>query len=804
MNQVAVDFLTFMYPEGPWLLTAIPVERTTESQSPPTRTFYPGDNVSEWLENYAGGGYNFYFSVNRPWSDMSKKASRLEIKEMCFLHVDLDPRVPGPDADKAKHNLDERTRIQDLLTKSLPEGVPEPSALIDSGGGYWAFWRLKEPFPIRREAVQYEEAKLYNLQLETLFGADSCHNVDRIARLPGTINYPDAKKRNKGRVECETSVIYTNENVYDLQTFTKAPQVQAKKDGFSTGRTVKISENVKRLQSLDELPPTVPLQTKTMIAQGYDPDDATAGCYNEQGRSGPLFHVCCELVRQGCDDDLIYAVITDPDWEISSSVIDGTNGRGDGYARRQIERAREFAVDPKLAELNNRYAVVQNTGGGSCRIVYEEEFDGNKIMVLQSPTDFKAFYANQFVTVPAPGGGGGTANRPLGRWWFEHPMRRSYKSIVFLPGQEVGDNVYNMWRGFAYEALPGGSCDLYLKHIRDVICDGAEDLYGYLLNWMAMAVQQPWNPGYTAIVLKGGQGSGKGTFAKTFAKLFGRHGKQITDPKHLTGHFNNHLRDCVVMFADEAVAAASNEQESMLKALVTEESMMVTPKGKEASPERNYLHVIMASNADWVIPVGQDDRRFVVLDVADAYIDDPKYWKALNKELNAGGYQALLYLLATRDLSGFDVRSKPRTSALQEQKIHSFSATSKWWHDVLQNGMIGEVILTNGALIPSGLVTYDHRLFVGPHRPSSTHHVYRFLKEASIERRQASTKDVEDGTMKGDPVHAQTGQPQDTARPNCFVLPTLEEMRKSFDETHGGPYTWEPAPEPQEEIDEPF
>ena len=53
--------------------------------------------------------------------------------------------------------------------------------------------------PIDGKEAQYEDAKLYNVQLELLFGGDNCHNVDRILRLPGTINIPDAKKLKKGR-----------------------------------------------------------------------------------------------------------------------------------------------------------------------------------------------------------------------------------------------------------------------------------------------------------------------------------------------------------------------------------------------------------------------------------------------------------------------------------------------------------------------------------------------------------------------------------------------------------------------------
>ena len=40
------------------------------------------------------------------------------------------------------------------------------------------------------------------------------------------------------------------------------------------------------------------------------------------------------------------------------------------YAIRQIERAKEEAVDPWLRKLNERYAVIQNTGG-KCRVVEE-------------------------------------------------------------------------------------------------------------------------------------------------------------------------------------------------------------------------------------------------------------------------------------------------------------------------------------------------------------------------------------------------------------------------------------------------
>ena len=76
-----------------------------------------------------------------------------------------------------------------------------------------------------------EEAARWNQQLEVTFRADRCHNVDRIMRLPGTINIPDAKKLQKGRTKILATLIsFDEERVYPLADFTPAPEVQSPGD----------------------------------------------------------------------------------------------------------------------------------------------------------------------------------------------------------------------------------------------------------------------------------------------------------------------------------------------------------------------------------------------------------------------------------------------------------------------------------------------------------------------------------------------------------------------------------------------
>ena len=79
-----------------------------------------------------------------------------------------------------------------------PPFIPEPSVILDSGGGYWAIWMLAEPQTLTGHA-EVDVLGRYNQALEAALGADACHNIDRIARLPGTVNIPDENKLRKGR-----------------------------------------------------------------------------------------------------------------------------------------------------------------------------------------------------------------------------------------------------------------------------------------------------------------------------------------------------------------------------------------------------------------------------------------------------------------------------------------------------------------------------------------------------------------------------------------------------------------------------
>lgn len=673
-NPAAIEFLKRWAPDGPWVLTAIQTDRKAIA----THTFWPAAEaeLTKWLELY-NGKRNIYFSVNPPLRDLTKKAEREDIKAVTWLHVDVDPRA-GEDLEE------ERERARKLLTTDLPEGVPRPTCVVFSGGGYQGFWRLSEGIPVDGDLTKAEDAKRYNQQLEILFGADNCHNIDRIMRLPGTVNIPDAKKAKRGRLPKLAYVEQWTEDTYDLSTFTPAPAVQDPDDqGFGTGQTVKISGNVERIEDVTELDHwSVPDRVKVIIVQGTHPDEVKEG---DNSRSAWVFDVVCNLVRCEVPDNVIYAILTDPDFGISESILDkGANG--EKYAIRQIERAKEEAVDPWLRKLNEKHAVIGNIGG-KCRII-EEVMDHalqRNRLTRQSFDDFANRYKHIQVHV-GQSPQGQPIMKALGRFWLENPKRRQFETIVFAPGREVKD-AYNMWKGFACQSKPG-DCQQFLDHTFENVCQRDQVLYDYLIGWMARCVQAPATPGEVAVVLRGGRGVGKSLWAKEFGKLFGRHFLHVSNPSHLVGNFNSHLRDVVVLFADEAFYAGDRKHASILKTLITEETITIEAKGVDAEAAPNFVHLIMASNDQHVIPAGGDERRFLVLDVGKEQQQDPSYFGKLAELMDNGGREALLHYLMTYDLSGYQVRSVPVTEALHEQKLLSLDPDEEWWYQKLQEGRV--------------------------------------------------------------------------------------------------------------------
>ena len=327
--------------------------------------------------------------------------------------------------------------------------------------------------------------------------------------------------------------------------------------------------------------------------------------------------------------------------------------------------------------LNNCHAIVC-VGGGTW--VLSEVIDPstkNPEIALGRPSDLRLKYQNR--KIPSQTG----RAKDIVDVWLEHPKRREYDGLEFAPDNPT-PGFYNLFRGFAVNPFPG-ECGLYLDHVHDNICNGDSVLYDYVISWMSHAIQYPGELPGTALVLRGMQGVGKGVFVENFGKLFGAHYLTLYQLGQVTGRFNSHLRNLLLVHANEAVWGGNKEAEGALKGVVTDPMMPIEAKGKDITQVRNCKRLICSSNEQWAVPLDLDDRRFLVLDVSAKHKEDYAYFGAIEKQMADGGLSALMHVLAGRDLTGFNVRKLPSTSMGLDLKLMSASPATQWWHEQLMS-----------------------------------------------------------------------------------------------------------------------
>jgi len=330
-----------------------------------------------------------------------------------------------------------------------------------------------------------------------------------------------------------------------------------------------------------------------------------------------------------------------------------------------------------IEDLNKQYAV--SMLASRCVIINET----NEEVEFLRVNDFKLFHQNKKIMIKDANGNEKIC--AVVDLWLKSEKRRQYPRIEFKPGINNAPN-YNLWRGFSVIAKRG-DWSLMQDHIEKQICRGHEKSYRYIYAWIARIYQHPGGerPG-VALVLRGKQGTGKGIFARYCGMPLEKHFVQVFSPHQFAGKFNAHLKMCVLLFADEAFMTRNQEGTGILRGMITEPFILCEPKGIDAFRIENHINVIAAGNASYIIPAGEAERRFCVLDVSDSHLQDSEYFRKLCFQMDNGGVEAMFNDLLNLDISGVNLRDFPRSSALFDQQLRCMSPVQQWWLECLKSG----------------------------------------------------------------------------------------------------------------------
>lgn len=259
------------------------------------------DAAESWVINKNRAGLGVYWSPNSIAPGVHKKPRKENVAHARFVHLDLDP--PKGAAWTPAEREAALGKLQDLQ--------PHPSMIVDSGGGFNAYWRLED------ECRDPETVEGINRALVDKLGADACWNIDRILRVAGTINWPNKAKVLRGRFPRLAEVVEEEGGEYSIEALRAAfgwlPASAGSK--AAPAARVEVPASIERVtpDSIG-LHPDHPLRDMLARSAGKDGD-----------RSAHLHLAVREAVGWLLPDEFIFGLMLNPELPVSEHPLDDTD-----------------------------------------------------------------------------------------------------------------------------------------------------------------------------------------------------------------------------------------------------------------------------------------------------------------------------------------------------------------------------------------------------------------------------------------------------------------------------------------------
>lgn len=324
--------------------------------------------------------------------------------------------------------------------------------------------------------------------------------------------------------------------------------------------------------------------------------------------------------------------------------------------------------------------------------------------------DVKKMYANvKSFVLNGDGEKGGESIIPI-NVWLASPNVLCFKNIVFNP------RPYNMltcctpfelntYVGMAYPAkgsklnatqlksLEEKELRPFFDHIKNIWCQGNQEYFAYIYNWIWSKITRPWFHIETAIVLQSEQGSGKGIIIEKVAEVVGQ--RYLSTPKSLDqicgGAFNEYYyKHCLIMFLDEAMFAGSKATKNQVKTVITDKNISVNEKYLPTYQLENFSSIIMASNEEHAINCEVKNRRYFTLRLSDNFSGSHSTNSTNQEHFNAIAAvnpQVLsnYFHSVEREWTG---KKLPTSLAGEDQGIRSMNKVQTFVYDFMQDPSI--------------------------------------------------------------------------------------------------------------------
>lgn len=207
--------------------------------------------------------------------------------------------------------------------RRLALGRISPTVTCVSGNGFHMYMRLSKP-------AEPQKAKLVWERLVRFTGSDPVHSVNRIARLPGTVNWKNPPRW----------AYLMESDIYPERLYT-IDEIDFALDRLGAGPARPLKEGIQ----VPVDPPIDWLELRKRLTEGVldiiDTGEKNAFSERQVTRSEADWVVVCALVRAGCPDSMVIWV-----YETQPVGILKYREAGARYLYKTIEAARRATAEP--------------------------------------------------------------------------------------------------------------------------------------------------------------------------------------------------------------------------------------------------------------------------------------------------------------------------------------------------------------------------------------------------------------------------------------------------------------------------
>lgn len=589
---------------------------------------------------------NIYYTVNqvRPGFTGSKP-SKADITASRYAHVDIDP---SPGWDKGA-----------VLAALIEVGA---TVVVDSGYGLQGLWAVVCPVA---------EVEAINRGLIARFGADrGTWNADRLFRVPGYTNYPNAKKRAEGRVESMAALLWS-----DGPEWT-AEQLRAL-----------FPEPAPAAPAAPEIE-LGPWQVETVESLALPPDLTGMATTTGTDRSSHAMALAARLARAQYTNEQIMGLLMNPDYPWSGTIQDQADP--ERQAMRKVRDAAALRPDmdalfppvsggdvlpepPRTTKM--REEGIEARGGKMMFVdeqleffkgcTYVEELDAVLCpdwQLRKQPQFNKHYGGHRFIFSP-DGVSGSQLTKSAWEAFTENAGFRAptVQRTCFRPEHDpmcvvraAGVSMINVWRGLSSVSKEGDASP-FVNHVRKLLPEG--DDAEMLLSYMAFCVQNPGKKVQWWPVIQGCPGNGKSMLLNIIRYCLGEEHYHEPDTAKMVRNgidFNAWVVGCLFVGMEEVYASNRREFLEGFKRYVTNYSLTIRPMyGAEYTGDNRVNGIILTNHRDGV-PIDDVERRYAPMFTAQQSRADMirdgmggSYFPNLWAWLRADGYAIVNHFLKT-------------------------------------------------------------------------------------------------------------------------------------------------------------